>query len=202
MTTFPSLSDLAADAINALTRERWAITDAVRHVPPLPGLYAIYGDAQAWRDLDLDGPADQPLYVGKAESSLVSRDLNSHFATNPKTKPRTGGSTVRRSFAALLRDPLDLQAVPRTLANPERFANYSLANGGDARLTDWMHARLTLAVWPAPMGLTITLGDVETSVIVHFTPPINLDKNPRKLARLSSARAEMAAQASSWRPEA
>lgn len=194
-----ALLDLTASAVAAFTEERWAITDAAQHVPSRPGLYAIYGDEQAWRDLQLEAEPDRPLYVGKAEKSLVSRDLNGHFATNPKSTPRTGGSTVRRSFAALLRDTLDLHAVPRNLAKPERFANYALAEGGDARLNEWMHARLTLAVWPALDGTPVLLGDIETSAIVHFAPPINLDKNPRKLARLSIARAEMAAEASRWR---
>lgn len=194
------LPDVTATALSALTGERWLITEAATRVPPRPGLYAIYGDEQAWRDLQLEPTTDQPLYVGKAEKSLVSRDLNGHFATNPKSKPRTGSSTVRRSFAALLRDALDLHAVPRNPAKPERFPNYGLAEGGDTLLNEWMHTRLMLAVWPSPAGIPIPLGDVETAVIVYFRPPINLDKNPGKLARLSSARAEMAAEASRWRP--
>lgn len=190
-----SLRDLTSAAVSGLTGERWAITDAVQRVPSRPGLYAIYGDEQAWRDLQLEAAPDLPLYVGKAEESLVSRDLNSHFATNPNSKPHTGSSTVRRSFAALLREALDLHAVPRNVAKPERFSNYALADSGDARLTEWMHARLTLAVWPAPAVLPVPLGDVETEVIVRFAPSINLDKNPGKLARLSAARAAMAAEA-------
>lgn len=91
--------------------------------------------------------------------------------------------------------------MPRNLAKPERFANYVLADGGDAGLNEWLHARLTLAVWPAPAGMPVPLTRVETAVIVHFTPPINLDKNPSKLARLSAARAAMAAEAAAWRPE-
>lgn len=196
-----SLQDLAADAATALTGERWAIADAVQQVPARPGLYAIYGDKQAWRDLLLVPATNMPLYVGKAEKSLVSRDLNGRFATNPNSTPRTGGSTVRRSFAALLREALDLHAVRRNLAKPERFANYGLADGGDARLYEWMHARLILAVWPAPTDMPVPLADVETVVISRFTPPINLDKNPGKLVRLSAARAAMAAEAAGWRPE-
>ncbi|PKI89876.1 hypothetical protein CW368_11975 [Actinomycetales bacterium SN12] len=196
-----SLEDLAAAAVAVLNGERWAITNAAQHVPARPGLYAIYGDERAWRDLQLEPVPDMPLYVGKAEESLVSRDLNGHFATSPSSTPRTGGSTVRRSFAALLRESLDLHGVPRNLAKPERFSNYGLASGGDARLNEWMHSRLTLAVWPAPTGMPVPLGDVETAVIVRFTPPINLDKNPGKLARLSAARAAMAAEAAAWRPE-
>ncbi|WP_424448558.1 GIY-YIG nuclease family protein [Microbacterium arborescens] len=200
MTASEPLDDLARAATGALCGERWVITDAVEHVPARPGLYAIYGDQQAWTELELEPAPAQPLYVGKAEDSLVSRDLNSHFAMNPRSKPRTGSSTVRRSFAALLRESLQLEAVPRNLANPERFANYALAPGGDERLNAWMHSRLSLAVWPAPAGMALRLSEVETAVIKQFAPPLNLDKNPRRLARLSRARAEMAAEASRWRP--
>lgn len=108
---------------------------------------------------------------------------------------------MRRSFTALLREALGLHAVPRNLVNPETFANYALADGGDARLNEWMYARLTLAVWPAPADMPVPLGDVETPVIVHYTPPINLDKNPSEFARLSRARADMASEASRWRAE-
>lgn len=201
MVVTASLESLAATAAVALTGQRWPMTAAAQHVPPLRGLYAIYGDDQAWTDLGFEPHPDQPLYVGKAEKSLVSRDLNGHFAVSPKSIPRTGSSTVRRSFAALLRGVLKLKAVPRNLGRPERFANYSLAEGGDARLNEWMHARLTLAVWPAPVGMAVALADVETEVIVRFTPLINLDKNPAKLAKLTRARAEMAAEAAQWRPE-
>lgn len=76
-------------------------------VPHAAGLYAIYGDSGVWKALGLgDAQDDRPLYVGKAEDSLVSRDLNTHFATG-----KTGWSSPRRSFAALLADELKLTAM-------------------------------------------------------------------------------------------
>lgn len=42
-----TISDLAADAIAALTGTRWSIIDALAHVLRRPGLYAIYGDEGA-----------------------------------------------------------------------------------------------------------------------------------------------------------
>lgn len=188
-------------AVRSLTGTRWAITDAPGNVPARPGLYAIYGDDDAWRGLDLAPSPDRPLYIGKAENSLVARELNGHFGANPNSTPQTGSSTVRRSFAALLRDTLQLRAVPRNLRNPGHFTNYGLADGGDERLNEWMHARLTLAVWPAPQGFAYELADIETAVIRHFTPPINISKNPGKLARLSRAREVMAAEAARWTPK-
>ena len=195
-----TIQALASNAMNAFTGDRWAIAEAITHVPAKPGLYAIFGDETAWRDLDLTANPSQPLYIGKAEDSLVSRDLNGHFGANPKSKPQTGSSTVRRSFAALLRETLELRAVPRNLRNPGHFTNYGLADGGDERLNAWMHARLTLAVWPAPQDRSTPLATIETEVIRLLTPPINISKNPGKLARLSRARERMADEAARWTP--
>ena len=143
------LDDQVAAARTALTSPRHTLADAAAHVPNAPGLYAIYGDAGVWQDLALgDPPDDRPLYLGKAEDSLVTRDLKTHFGSG-----RTGSSTVRRSFAALLRDTLDLHAQPRNPAKPERFANYGLVPPGDETLTGWMRQRLTLAVWPGTAGV-------------------------------------------------
>lgn len=201
-----TLSDPAADAVAVLTGTRWSITDAPAHVPARQGLYAIYGDEQAHRelglfdDLEARSPPDLPLYVGKAEASFVSRDLKDHFAMVPGSTAKTGGSTVRRSFAALLRDSLDLQGIPRNLAKPSAFSMYSLAGDGDGRLTAWMQQRLTLAVWEAPNMMQVALVDAEAELIRHFTPVLNLDKNPKKLVRLKVARKAMAAEARDWRP--
>ena len=66
-------------------------------VPGRPGLYAIYGDAKTWNELGLGmAPDGRPLYIGKAEDSLIIRDLKTHFGDG-----RTGHSTVRRSFGRL-----------------------------------------------------------------------------------------------------
>jgi hypothetical protein len=87
-----------ASAIKALTEPRHSLADAPTAVKN-PGLYAIYGDAQAWRELGLGGPCDdRPLYVGKAEDNLIKRDLDTHFGNG-----QTGRSTVRRSIAAAFR---------------------------------------------------------------------------------------------------
>lgn len=188
------------DAITALSGPRYSIVDAPRHVPPLPGLYAVYGDAEAWTALSLEPKPDLPLYVGKAEDSLARRELQGHFAVNPGRRAQTGSSTVRRSFAALLRDFLGLHAQPRNPAKPGYFANYGLTDASDAALTEWMHARLSIAVWPTPVPLTKPLVSVERAAIRHWTPPLNLSENPRPAPGLKAARAVMAAEARAWKP--
>jgi hypothetical protein len=65
-----------------------------------------------------------------------------------------------------------------------------------------MHARLSLAVWAAPVQMSVKLVDVETQLIRHFTPVINIDRNPWKLARLGAARKAMTAEAKAWRSAA
>jgi len=60
-----------------------------------------------------------------------------------------------------------------------------------------MHERL--AVWAVPATIQGKLADVETELIRHFTPVINLAKNPNKLVRLKVARKAMAAEAAAWR---
>ena len=106
---------LIDDACAALQLPGRKLADAAEYIPDAAGLYAIYGSAQTWADLGLAEPHGlRPLYVGKAEHSMVSRDLNTHF------KPgRTGQSTLRRTFAALLRDKLGLVGIPRNQAKPE-----------------------------------------------------------------------------------
>jgi GIY-YIG catalytic domain len=95
------LAGIVAQARNALEKQR-PLDRVEGLVPDRPGLYAIHGDGNTWTGLGLGKPPDdRPLYVGKAEDSLVARDVKTHFGDG-----RTGQSTVRRSFAALLHDEL------------------------------------------------------------------------------------------------
>ena len=139
------LSALVTEAIESLLGPRHRIADAVEQVPNEPGLYAVYGANKVWTELGLEPRPDRPLYVGKAERSLAARDIRTHFASG-----KTGSSTVRRSFAALLRDRLGLSGVPRNQEAPERPSNFGLEPAGDEKLTKWMHERLLLATWSKP----------------------------------------------------
>jgi hypothetical protein len=161
------------------------------------GLYAIYGIADSWRQLGLDDPPDErPLYVGKAEKSLLVRDLGTHFRVGC-----TGQSTVRRTFAALLRDKLGLRGIPRNQQNPERPAHFALSAEHDAELNQWMNASLDLAVWTKPEDCS-NLGAIEVGVFAKWSPPLNVRDNTspwRK--RVSAARKIMATDARAWAAE-
>lgn len=191
--------EVLAAARASLTGPRHAVVGAAEHVPDAAGLYAIYGDAQAWRELALGDPRDdRPLYIGKAEASLVSRDLRTHFIDG-----RTGSSTVRRSFAALLRSTLDLRALPRNPDKPERCANFGLAPGGDEKLTNWMQMRLRLAVWRKPSeSADLILKCAEMTLAREWLPPINLDGVATPwTGQVLDARKVMTAEARAWARE-
>lgn len=191
--------DLLSSVIKCLTEPGRPISGALELVPPVPGLYAIGADAVVWASLGLKAmDSGVPLYVGKSESSLVGRDLDEHFGVDPESVPNTGSSTVRRSFAALLRESLELQAVPRNKKSPERPANYGLEDGGDLRLTNWMQVHLTLAWWPKPRELSCPLESVEKKIIKKLDPPINILHARTERKALKGARAAMTAEACAW----
>jgi hypothetical protein len=161
-------------------------------VPRSPGLYAIYGPPSTWNQLGLGDPTDdRPLYVGKSESDLRDRDVRTHFGDG-----RTGSSTVRRSFAALLREPLGLHAQPRNPAKPDHFDRYALSSVDDAKLTDWMHEHLTIVVW-ARQGDHDPLVGIEKRILKAWNPPLNLTHvAPTRLTALvKAARSAMADEA-------
>lgn len=195
----PNEMDPAAEAMRALAGPGHTIPDAPDHIPHAPGLYAVHTEPGTWGMLGLEEREPGiPLYVGKSEDDLVTRDLKTHFAIERGNRSTTGSSTVRRSFAALLREPLGLRGVPRNKSKPGHFSNYALEHDADDRLTDWMHQHLTIAVWSKPAGLDLTLIEVEKRVLRRWGPPLNLTHVPAPLQQLRSARAVMAAEARAW----
>lgn len=188
---------LLANAVASLAEHKYALTHAVDKVPDEPGLYALYGAAEVWTELGLgQAPAGTALYVGKAEESLKTRDLETHFRSG-----RTGQSTVRQSFAALLRDQLELRGIPRNQTKPEQFDKFALTEDGEERLTVWMNAHLQIAVWAKPLDCT-DLGAVEVAVLKRWSPPLNLRDNRSTWgARVSAARKVMASDARTWARE-
>lgn len=149
-----------------------------------------------WRALKLgDTPDARPLYVGKAEDSLVARDLKTHFRDG-----RTGQSPLRRSLAALLRRELRLHAIPRNPAKPSRFSNYGLSPKDDSKLTHWMETNLELAVW-VRRGRR-ELAELEAAVCGKLRPPLNLRgvETPWK-QMVQRERKVMAKEARRWASE-
>jgi hypothetical protein len=189
--------NFAVLARTTLAQMKYKLIDAEAHVADAPGLYAIYGDVETWTELGLDEPPDaRPLYVGKAESSLRERDLKQHFRSG-----MTGRSTVRRTFAALLRGAYAFRGVPRNKAKPARFSHFALEPAQEAQLTKWMNERLELAVWTKPINCT-DLHAVEVEVLGCLVPPGNIQDNQSStwVKQVRDARRAMAKDAREWAP--
>lgn len=193
--------DYAAAATLALRASAQHIEVVRNTLPARPGLYAIHGDRAAWLELNLDHRPGIPLYVGKSERNLASRDLGTHFAIHSEHAAKTGSSTLRRSLAALLREPLDLRAVPRNPARPGHFDKYGLDLKSEGRLSQWMRENLRLVFWVAPANLPVRLGEVEKLVITASHPPLNLAGVGTPLSQLVAARKRMSAAAAAWEAE-
>jgi hypothetical protein len=164
-------------------------------VPSRPGLYSIHAEGPVWHELGIGDPPDsRPLYLGKAEDSLLTRDVMTHFGDG-----RTGQSTVRRSLAALLHDTHGFRGIPRNPRNPGYFSCFGLCEAQESELGAWMHERLKLAIWPKPSGCPYALKSIETAILVRLGPPLNLqDVVTPWTTQVRAARAVMAAEARAW----
>ena len=175
------MSEAAAGGVEAVS------ADDVEF-PKGRGLYAISEVTPSSVDAGkLDAPVGPGglLYVGKAEKSLAKRDVRQHFGTG-----KTGRSTVRRSFAALLWEELGLAPVPRAtaMATSATPATFALSGESDGVLTEWMTEHLALRVWTPPSN--VVLAAVERELSADLNPPLNLTHaGPRP--RLKAARKVM-----------
>ena len=133
-------------------------------VPACPGVYAMLLDdpdalAPALRraNLKLDalrlGKRDI-LYLGATEDSLRGR-LKSHLSND------TCRSSFRMSLGALLAEELNLVAVPRP-----RVRYFGFEPDGEARLTQWIEAHVSVAVRTSPHAM------VEEKSLIGLKDPI------------------------------
>ena len=141
----------------------WGRTDLHK-----PGLYAWWVDRPGAEDLGVPASGDRTLvYTGQAgatrwpsgtrsAATLFSRISTQHLGG------RISSSTLRQTFAALLRDRLDLQ-----LATPG-----ALTTDGERRLSAWMTDRLAATVWPTTDA--DHLRHIEHGVIIRLDAPLNL----------------------------
>lgn len=190
---------LVRDAIAALQRPGVRISKLDAEQTSHPGLYAFYSSVVIWKHLGLDKPPDRrPLYVGKAESTLASRDVEGHFDMRKRrAQSPTGSSTLRRSLAALLAPTRGYRGMPRNPANPGHFSNFGLSIDHDDDLSAWMRGRLRLALWPH--DVVADLDTIETHILRELLPPLNLDKviTPWR-GQVKAARRVLATEASAW----
>ncbi len=142
------------------------------------GMYAWFGDDDALATLTdvLEAPLTTLLYSGQAgatstrsakesKSTLLSRVRGQHIRGD------IYGSTMRRTFAAVLREPLDLE-----MRDPKR-----LTDEGEARLRTWIERHLRVAI--APIDDRAALAHVEPLVLAILDPPLNLNHMPKTAIR-------------------
>jgi hypothetical protein len=92
-----------------------------------------------------------------------------------------------------------LRGVARNMNQPGYFSNYGLVADHDATLTRWMKEHLQLAVWPKPPASHLSLGEIESALLVVLQPPLNLQSIVTPwTAAVKAARAVMAEKARTW----
>ena len=185
------------DVLKCLSKPRFLASE----VPGKPGLYAVYGEPDVWEELGLGAPPDnRPLYVGKAEKSLRSRKFLTHFSGGDESRlSPTGSSTLRRSLAALLKERFGFNGLPRHPAKPGYFSNFGLSASDDQKLARWMTDSLRVAAWCLGSEVLVELGVIESEVLIHWKPPLNLKdvETPWK-SMVKRKRARLADEARSW----
>lgn len=155
-------------------------------IPTIPGIYGIFLTAGiSLEDLHL---SQDLIYVGKAEDSIEKRILGGHFKSN-----KSGSSTLRRSLGAILKQTLNLQAIPRSESPSDlnRFLNYKFANSSETILTEWMEENLEIGFCARPDASKSELKNTESQAILEAQPLLNLNKwaNPQagEIMRLRKA---------------
>lgn len=163
---------------------RWSrisYEDLADRVPPVPGFYVIFiRNKNAVADTVLRSASlGKPVYFGKAEDSLEKRILQTHLFEG-----RTGSSTVRRTFGAILRRKLQLCPKRRGFTGSERdFQNFKFDNRSEMRLSKWMKQNLSVG-WCAKNAPRTRLREREIAIIQATSPPLNLQHSRHDLVSL------------------
>ena len=170
------MSEDIGKIIQLLERSLVSIT-SIKSFSDMPGIYGIgFGGLRfplaSIREYILHRPI---LYIGKTEYSQLKRDKKTHF-----TSGKTGSSSVRRTFGAILRDELSLVPIPRSTKekSDKKYRNYKFMENSEERLTTWMLQNLSLSFWKYSMD-DESLDDIETQLIKKYVPVLNHRYNPR-----------------------
>jgi hypothetical protein len=162
--------------VEALDKSR---TRASRLKPPSEaGIYAVYLRSGVTLG-SLPAGREGLIYLGSS-SDLRQRDLETHFGDKGSSL-----STLRRSLGAILRDDLNLSAIPCTPGpSYTKLTSYKFDPDGEERLTKWMAENLEVGFCLIDDGYA----DLARSLIEELEPILNLREwnNPyrRQIKRL------------------
>ena len=199
----PEASVVEVAAATLLKGPRLSAAVASVALPDAPGLYAVFAEREARSELGLPEVADgRPIYVGKAEGSLRSRDGKTHFAL--RTRPVNRRCAGRSPHCCGRR--WGCAGGQRNLDGPGYFDKFDLTPEHDAALQRWIGEHLTIATWRKPLDETDDDGTyllaVERALLHQWRPPLNDKDNPGKWRDLRAIRKVMADDARSWQPAA
>lgn len=161
--------DLIEETLHSTKKTLHSHTD----YPRVPGLYAFFLSENA--DKFEYATPGQIMYIGISKDSLHDRDFNQHFKTG-----KTGSSTLRRSIGAIMKNQLNLTAIPRGGENDsKRFENYKFSE--EQKLTDWMVGNLKIGYWVPASQLSYTqLRGVEMEITKLLKPLLDLDHRTKR----------------------
>jgi hypothetical protein len=144
----------------------------------LPGIYALFYTGQRFPFFN-EVPRYEIIYIGKTESSQLSRDARTHF-----TSGKTGSSTVRKSIGSLLYSTEKLNPIPRNEIDYKkgRFSQFKFDEQSEEKITQWMKNNLAISFYEFPKSKQ-DIDDLETDIIMNLTPILNIEKNPRNIYR-------------------
>lgn len=137
-----------------------------------PGIYALFFVGKEFPLAGCYPKEGEIIYIGKTESSQASRDRDTHFASG-----KTGSSTLRRSFGAMLRKEMNLKPIPRGQADIEknRTSHFKFDGPSEEKLTKWMRSNLGLSFYPYNRSKS-EIDELETELIQELTPILNIDR--------------------------
>lgn len=140
-----------------------------------PGIYALFFIGKKFPLVGCNPADGQIIYIGKTESSQASRDRDTHFADG-----KSGSSTLRRSFGAMLRKEFGLVPIPRNTTDIEkgRTNHFKFDAVSERKLSEWMRSNLALSFYEYDRP-PAEIDRLETDLIHALTPILNIDrKNP------------------------
>jgi len=135
-----------------------------------PGVYAFFFNGKEFLLSNYKPKKNEIIYLGKTQSSGISRVLKTHFGTG-----NTGSSTVRRTVGALLREKLKLAPIPRNNTDLGRNKMiFKFEERSEIRLTKWMRDNLLVSFVPL---LEKDVPTTEKLIIKTLNPVLNIEGN-------------------------
>lgn len=140
----------------------------------LPGIYAFFFNGGFLPNIESEILENEIIYIGKTESSQKKRNAQTHFKSG-----KTGSSTVRKSIGSILKEEMQLMPIPRNDTDfaRGRLSHFKFDERSEIKLTDWMKSHLSVSYFEFPKPKQ-EIEDLETSLIHHLVPILNIDKNP------------------------